>query len=236
MGTVTRFRNVVSANLNSMIEKAEDPEKLLRVVVRDMEDTLTEARSVAAQCLAEKKRVTRRVEWLEMRELDWERKAEMAVDKDRDDLAKRALGERVRIADEVRALHKEQQALDERVHKVDDDISKLQFRLATARKRHREIVQRQKIVEQVRNAQPAKSSEKITDVLGKFEELEIKMDQIESRIEAYDLGYHGSLEEDFMDLGVSEEVEKELADLKSRRSQKAEPGKGSGKGSGRASA
>lgn len=236
MGTVTRFRNVVSANLNSMIEKAEDPEKLLRVVVRDMEDTLAEARSVAAQCLTERKRITRRVEWLEMRELDWERKAELAIDKERDDLAKRALGERVRIADEVKALHKEQEALDERVHKVDDDISKLQVRLATARKRHREIIQRQKIVEQVRNAQPAKSSEKITDVLGKFEDLEIKMDQIESRIEAYDLGYHGSLEEDFVDLGVSEEVEKELTEMKSRRTGKGKSGQGSGKGSGQASA
>jgi len=236
MGTVTRFRNVVSANLNSMIEKAEDPEKLLRVVVRDMEDTLAEARGIAAQCLTEKKRIARRVEWLEMRELDWDRKAELAVDKERDDLAKRALGERVRIADEVKALHKEQEALDDRVHKVDDDISKLQLRLATARKRHQEIVQRQKVVEQIRNAQPAKSSEKITDVLGKFEELETKMDQIESRIEAYDLGYHGSLEDDFFDLGVSEEVEKELADLKSRRTGKGESGRESDKSSGNASA
>lgn len=231
MGTVSRFRNVVSANLNSMIEKAEDPEKLLRVVVRDMEDTLGEARGVAAQCLAEKKRIARRIEWLEMRELDWERKAELAIDKERDDLAKRALGERVRIADEVKALHKEQAMLDERVHKVDDDISKLQVRLATARKRHREIVQRQKVVEQIRNAQPAKSSERITDVLGKFEDLEIKMDQIESHIEAYDLGYHGSLEEDFMDLGVSEAVEKELAEMKSRRTNKGESDKSSGNAS-----
>ena len=236
MGTVTRFKNVVSANLNSMIEKAEDPEKLLRAVVRDMEDTLGDARGVAAQCLAEKKRIARRIEWLEMRELDWERKAELAIDKERDDLAKRALGERVRIADEVKALHKEQEALDERVHKVDDDISKLQVRLATARKRHKEIVQRQRVVEQIRNAQPAQSSEKISNVLGKFEELEVKMDQIESRIEAYDLGYHGSLEEDFMDLGVSEEVEKELAELKSRRAGKGKPGQGSDKSSGNASA
>ena len=235
MGTVTRFRNVVSANLNSMIEKAEDPEKLLRVVVRDMEDTLAEARGIAAQCLAEKKRIARRIEWLEMRELDWDRKAELAIDKERDDLAKRALSERVRITDEVKALHKEQNALDERVHKVDDDISKLQVRLATARKRHREIVQRQKIVEQIHNARPTESREQIGRVLGKFEDLETKMDQIESRIEAYDLGYHGSLEEDFMDLGVSEQVEKELAEMKSRRTNKGRSGQGSGKRSGQAS-
>lgn len=224
MGTVTRFKSVVSANVNNMLEKAEDPEKLLRVVVRDMEDTLAEARGVAAQCLTEKKRVARRIEWLEMRELDWERKAEMAVDKEREDLAKRALSERVRLGDEIKALRKESEALDERVHKVDDDISKLQVRLAGARKRHRELVQRQKIIEKVRQERPDQGSERITDVLGKFEELEIKMDQIESRIEAYDLGYKGSLEDDFFDLTASEEIESELAALKARRSGKAGSG------------
>jgi len=140
MGIFSRMGDIINANLNAALEKAEDPEKMIRLMIQEMEDTLVEIRSATAKCIAEKKERSRVLKRLEQQQLDWERKAELALEKDREDLARAALAEKTALADRIGYLEEELEQYKEQLAKYDENIAKLQAKLTDARNRQRALV------------------------------------------------------------------------------------------------
>lgn len=185
MSTMSRFRHVVSANVNALLERAEDPEKMLSALVREMEDALREARAAAAELLGEQKRFQRRRDGLASQTQQWTERAEQAVSQGRDDLAREALSSRLKLLDEsdrcAIAITQAQQGMQ----RVNDDIKRLEERLAQARKRGQSMRQQQMPAAILHYSSPA--DRKLADVSARFERLEVQMDQLEARVEAYDI-------------------------------------------------
>lgn len=216
MGIFSRLSDIINANLNSLLEKAEDPEKIVRLMIQEMEDTLVDVRSSAAKIIADKKERQRHIERLREQQQEWERKAELALRKDREDLAKAALVEKARVADEIEALNKEMVTLDERLGKLNEDIGKLQAKLNDAKARQRSLVARHKTAQSQLRARSKLYDRQVDDALSRFESAERRIDSVESEAEAYDLGHSAGLSEQFQDLEANERVDEELAQLKQR--------------------
>lgn len=216
MGIFSRLSDIVNANINALLEKAEDPEKIIRLIIQEMEDTLVELRSAAAKTIAEKKERQRRIEWLEQEQIDWERKAELALNKDREDLAKAALLEKARVGDQVEALKKELGVVEQQLEKLNDDIGKLQDKLTDAKNRQRTLVMRHKHAGTQLRARGQLHDSKLDDVLHRFESAERRIEESESRVEAYDLGRKKGLSDEFGELEANERVSEELEQLKAR--------------------
>lgn len=213
MGTLSRLRYVISANLNALIEKAEDPQKMLRALVREMEDALGEARAASVALIAEHKRIERHVENLNQSVDDWQVRAEKALEKDKEDLAREALTAKAKIAEESSHLEQENEHLKTRIAQVDRDMGALRGKLHEARARLREY---DKPAAAVRRAAPSRTDRRLEKVFSRFENLESQMENLEARVESYDLGSRPDLEEQFTDMKVNESVEKELEELKAR--------------------
>jgi phage shock protein A len=142
MGVFTRFRDIVSSNINAMLDKAEDPEKLIKLMIREMEDTLVEIKASCAGVMANSKKVQRQLDEVQSREKYWKERAELGVNKGRDDLAREALMERRRYSDRADALKKELTECDSLVEQYQDDIRQLEDKLGAAREKQRILVQR----------------------------------------------------------------------------------------------
>jgi len=133
MGIFSRLADIVNSNINAILDRAEDPEKLIWLIIQEMEDTLVEVRSSAVRTIAEKKEVERRLATLEREHEEWQRRAELAVTKGREDLAKGALLAKARVAEASAALHHQHQQIEDALAKQNEDIGKLQAKLADAR-------------------------------------------------------------------------------------------------------
>ncbi len=185
MSTMSRFRHVVSANVNALLERAEDPEKMLAALVREMEDALREARAAGAELLGEQKRFQRRKDGLATQCEQWTERAEQAVSQGRDELAREALTSRQKLTEEsdrcALAITQAQQGMQ----RVNGDIKRLEQRLAEARKRQQSMRQQQAPATILHYTSPA--DRKLADVSARFERLEVQMDQLEARVEAYDV-------------------------------------------------
>ncbi len=144
MGIFSRFSDIVNSNINSLLDKAEDPQKMVRLIIQEMEDTLVEVRSTSARLIAEKKDVQRQQQRVEHEVLDWENKAELALSKEREDLAKQALIEKQKAQQAVDSLQQELERVDESLSKLNDEISQLQEKLADAKARQKTILMREK--------------------------------------------------------------------------------------------
>ena len=149
MGIFSRFSDIVNANINAVLEKAEDPEKIIRLMVQEMEDTLVEIRSAAAKCIADRKELGRHIEYLENEKEEWSRRAELAVRRDREDLARAALTEKQAIGDQIDKMKAENENLDTQLEKFNGDITQLQSKLNDAKTRQRSIVIRHKTASSV---------------------------------------------------------------------------------------
>ncbi|MDT8408681.1 MAG: phage shock protein PspA [Wenzhouxiangellaceae bacterium] len=218
MGVFSRLGDIINANLNAALEKAEDPEKMIRLMIQEMEDTLVEIRSATAKCLAEKKERNRLLGRLERQKLDWEHKAGLALDKGREDLARAALAEKNALGDRIQHLSDELGQYDEQLTKYDDDIGRLQAKLNDARARQRAIVMRHQSASHQLKSRKQIHNRKIEEMLNRFDSAERRIDHIESEAEVLDMGRDSSsLNEQIEQLKRDERVEAELAELKSSR-------------------
>lgn len=222
MGIFSRFTDIVNSNLNSILDKAEDPEKIIRLMIQEMEDTLVEVRSSAARAIADKKEITRKLSAVEAEASDWQKKAELALDKGREDLAKAALAEKAVSLKSVDALREQQTALAEGLEKLNDDIASLVAKLADAKRRQHAILARHRTASKRLEVRKRLHDGRIDDALIRFESFERRMEDIEGHVEAYDLGTkRGGLAQEISDLESRDAVERELEALKSRRAARA---------------
>ncbi|MCG9757744.1 phage shock protein PspA [Pseudoalteromonas sp. Isolate6] len=219
MGIFSRFADIVNSNINAILDKAEDPEKMVRLIIQEMEDTLVEVRSTSAKTLAEKKELTRRLDQLKAQVDDWQTKAELALSKEREDLARAALLEKQKSAEDVAALEKELEHIDTHIEKLQQEVSTLQDKLADAKARQKAIVLRQRSAESRLEVKKALDSSKVDDALNRFERYESKIDGLESQIESYDLGKK-SLADEIADLQKNEKIDDELEQLKKKMAEK----------------
>jgi phage shock protein A len=216
MGIFTRFSDIVNSNINAILDKAEDPEKIVRLMIQEMEDTLVEVRSAAARSIADKKDLNRRLETMEREQSDWESKAELALRKGREDLAKAALVEKSRVTAATEAIKSDYLAIDDGLSKLNDDIARLESKLQDAKARQKSLLARHKTATSRLAARKKIHDYQIEDAMVRFEQYTRRIDDVEGRIEAYDLGLPKDLNHEFASLEAEESVARELRDLKVR--------------------
>lgn len=216
MGIFSRLTDIVNSNLNSILDRAEDPEKLIRLVIQEMEDTLVEVRSSTVRTIAERKEIERKLSQLNRDLEEWQRKAELALSRDRDDLAKGALVAKSKIAEQIDVLQHQLVHIEEALAKSSEDISRLQEKLTDAKKREKAIVLRHKSAASRLKVNTQIHDDRINDAFARFEQVERNLDELEGRAESMDIGRKRTLAEEFSDFEASTKVEQELADLKAR--------------------
>jgi phage shock protein A len=217
MGIFTRVRDIISSNINTMLEKAEDPEKLIKLMIREMEDTLIEVKASCAGAMATKKKIQRELDEVAERGSLWGEKAQLAVDKGRDDLAREALIERKRYQERTEALEKEKDQCDHLVAQYQDDIKQLEDKLASAREKQRMLVQRH--VRAQRKMATERDIRRLdtSDAMVRFDNFEERIERMESDAELVNYGRKPTLEDEFRKLEGDEDIDKELEDLKQKR-------------------
>jgi phage shock protein A len=217
MGMFTRLSDIINSNINAMLDKAEDPEKIARLMIQEMEDTLVEVRANAARAIADRKDAEKRIARLDADAADWAAKAELAIEKDREDLARGALTQRQRAAEMADIARKELGLAEDAISKANDDMGKLQAKLDEAKAKHRALMMRARAAGDRVKVRSTLASTKAEDALSRYSAMERRVDEMEARAEAYDLGQGGrSLNQEFADLQASESVEAELAALKAK--------------------
>lgn len=221
MGIFSRFTDIVNSNINAILDKAEDPEKMVRLIIQEMEDTLVEVRSTSAKTIAEKKELARRVERLNAQADEWQTKAELALSKDREDLARAALVEKKKATETATAAENELNHVEEHIGKLQAEVTTLQEKLADAKARQKAIVLRQRSAESRLEVKRTLDSSKVDDALSRFDRFETKIDGLESQIEAYDLGKK-SLSDEIASLQQEDKVDDELDALKKKMSGKSD--------------
>jgi len=228
MGIFTRFSDIVNSNINAILDKAEDPEKIVRLMIQEMEDTLVEVRSAAARSIADKKDLNRKIERLDREKRDWDDRAELAMRKEREDLAKAALVEKSRVSGAVDVLKEDYLAVDEGLAKLNEDIARLESKLEDAKTRQKSLLSRHKTANSRLAARKKIHDYKIDDAMVRFEAYTRRIADVEGRVEAYDLGLPKDLNHEFAGLESEESVKKELDALKERvaaeRNRNAETG------------
>jgi phage shock protein A len=223
MSVFSRFTDIINANINSLLEKAEDPEKIIRLMIQEMEDTLVEIRSSAAKCIADRKEQRRYAEFLEREQQGWTRRAELAIRQNREDLARAALAEKQALADEAEHIAHETKLLDEQLEKFNSDISQLQSKLTDAKTRQRSIVIRHKTATSQLAARKHIHDDKIDEMLFRFENAERRIDQVEAQGESLNMGRRKSLADEIAGLENDDRVEEALADLKAKVTRSSKP-------------
>jgi phage shock protein A len=218
MGIFSRFSDIVNSNINALLDKAEDPEKMVRLIIQEMEDTLVEVRSTSAKTIAEKKELQRVVSRLEEDVADWQGKAELALSKDRDDLARSALIEKQKAADQAASVNADISNLDLHISKLQDEVSQLQEKLADAKARQKTMLMRQQTVASRLEVKKSLDSTRLNDAMYKFERYEQKIDNLEAQVESYDLGKK-TLRDEFAELASQDKIDSELAALKAKMNQ-----------------
>ena len=222
MGIFTRVRDIISANLNAMLDKAEDPEKLIRLMIKEMEDTLVEIKASCAGAMAAKKKIERDCHTVETRAGQWGEKAQLAVDKGREDLAREALIQKRRYAERSTALQKERTECDALILQYQEDITQLENKLGTVREKQRLLIQRHIHAQKRKRAQEDLRRLDSSDAFVRFEQFENRIERMEAEADLVNPGpgTEHQLAQEFARLEGDEEIEKELARLKATGEQK----------------
>ena len=216
MGMFSRFTDIVNANLNSMLDKAEDPEKMIKLIIQEMEETLVEVRSTAAKHIAEKKTLLRQIKGAEKSIANWQDKAETALAKGREDLAKSALVEKHKCQTQIDELQNELNDLEEFLTAVQNDAQNLQDKLAEAKRRQDAYVLRQQSAQVRLKVREKAAVYNIEDAINKFERYQQKIDEVEAQVEAYDMTSNQDLSSQIDALKSDENIELELEAMKKK--------------------
>jgi phage shock protein A len=216
MGIFSRLSDIVNSNINAILDRAEDPEKIIRLIVQEMEDTLVEARTNAARLIAEKKDIHRRMDKIASATGEWAQRAELALSKDREDLARQALAEKSKLADTSKHLAGELVHLDEALAQSDSDIAKLQTKLLEAKAKQKALVARHENASTRLRTKRMTHDHRVDDALMRFESIEKKLDQREAMADAYELGRGNTLADEIAALETETEVDQELSALKQK--------------------
>jgi phage shock protein A len=190
MGAISRIRYVIAANVNSLIEKAENPEKLLRALIREMEDAAEDARLASADLLAEQTHLERVAGQLESEISEWQERAEKAVATDRDDLARAALKARAELAESLESAHDEHALLEDRIAHLEQDMTTLKAKLAEAKLKLKEMCQRHdsRPAPSRKEVQMSRNERKMQQAMGRFDRLQSQVERLEARVRSYEVG------------------------------------------------
>jgi len=221
MGIFSRTRDIIAANVSDLLDKAEDPAKMIRLIIMEMEETLVEVRASAARTIADQKEMRRQIARLEKVQEGWTEKAELALSKGREDLAKAALHEKEKASEVADQLHREIGELDDALKASEEDINKLQAKLRESRARQNSIVTRLESAHQRARMREMYAGARADEAFARFELLERRVDLAEGRAEAAAMGAAPkSLEEEIAELRAADKVDAELAALKERLGKK----------------
>jgi len=207
----SRARDIFAANMTELLDRAEDPARMIRMIILEMEETLVDIRSTAARSIADIKEMRRAVTRLGELQSDWTGKAELALSKGRDDLAKAALIEKQKAGEMAESLHLELEQMEQVLRGYEADIAKLQSKLREARARQNSISARFESALTRARAREVMNGSRTLDAFSKFELLERRADFAEGRCDA--LGITG-LEDEIDQLKASESIDAELEAMK----------------------
>lgn len=222
MGIFTRLRDIASSNINAMLDKAEDPQKLIRLMIQEMEDTLVEIKASCAGAMAQAKKIDRQLSDAVRRAKDWTDKAQFAVDKGREDLAREALMAKRSYARMAESLEREIAEANEVVRQYQSDIIQLEEKLAAVREKQRVLIQRHIHARQQKRARQDMRRAESSDTMVRFQQFENRIERMEAEAEMVNFGRKPPLDDAFDRLAGDEEIEAELADLKNRKNQGAD--------------
>ena len=214
MGIFSRTRDIFAANMTELLDRSEDPAKMIRMIILEMEETLVEVRASAARCIADGKEMRRAMSRLDDLQTSWTEKAELALSKDREDLAKSALIERQKAADMGDGLNTELKVIDDTLKGYEGDIAKLQGKLREARARQNALSTRFESAVTRAKAREVMNGNRTEDAFSRFELLERRADFAEGRADALGMTGPKSLEEEIAELRASESVDAELEAMK----------------------
>lgn len=222
MGIFSRTRDIIAANVTDLLDRAEDPAKMIRMIIMEMEETLVEVRASAARTIADQKEMRRTIMKLDQAQATWAEKAELALSKGREDLAKAALLEKQKMSGSGAQLQAEVDLLDEQLSHYEGDIQKLESKLREARTRQSALLSRLETANNRVRMRSLLRGPKVDEAFSRFEIMERRVDYAEGQVDALGLGETRSLEMQIADLRTDDAVEAELAALKSRMAQKQE--------------
>ena len=218
MGIFSRFTDIINSNINAILDKAEDPEKMVRLIIQEMEETLVEVRTQSAKLIADKKELNRRIDRLNREAGDWESKAEIALTKGREDLARAALKEKQTAEEGALGIATDLEVIEHNLEKLSDDIAQLQQKLSDAKARQKALIVRGKTAQSRMGVKRQIHDVDIDEAMSKFDRYERRIDDLEGEIEAYDLGQR-SLADEISELQDDEKVDEELEKLKEKMGQ-----------------
>ncbi|EGR2402382.1 phage shock protein A [Vibrio cholerae] len=217
MGIFSRFADIVNSNISALLDKAEDPEKMIRLIIQEMEDTLVEVRTNSAKAMADKKELARKVESIEQQLEDWQNKATLALTKQREDLARAALIEKQKLQHVLKGLHTEQTLVEETIEKLTGEIGKLETKITETRAKQQALAIRSQAASHRRDVQRHLHAGRTEEAMAKFEQFSRKVDELEAEADLYaQSGQARSLEQEFAELQAQDEIEKELHKLKAQ--------------------
>ena len=221
MGIFSRMSDIINANVNALLDKAEDPEKMVRLMIQEMEETLVEVRTQSARLIADKKEVARQQNRLQSEAAEWGRKAELALSKDREDLAREALREQIEAADQADLLEAELDQIAQSIDGLTGDVEALQQKLLDAKTRRKALILKSETAQSHKGVRRQLHDVNLDEAMSKFDVFERRIDELEGELEAYDIGKR-SLADEIEALEADEEIDAALAALRAKVAAKKE--------------